>query len=81
DEDDDEGDECAQQRHQPALLRHLVGVALRRVRLGDGLDDLVAAPRDGLRDGLDCGTRASAKPVLGEVRVPALVLNARNEPG
>jgi predicted alpha/beta-fold hydrolase len=34
----------------------------------------------GFRDVLDYWTRASSKPVLRDVRVPALVLNARNDP-
>ncbi|MCX0068356.1 hypothetical protein NMW25_27255, partial [Escherichia coli] len=43
-------------------------------------DNLVTAPLHGFRDVLDYWTRASSKPVLREVRVPALVLNARNDP-
>jgi predicted alpha/beta-fold hydrolase len=34
----------------------------------------------GFRDTLDYWTRASAKPLLGAVRVPLLALNARNDP-
>ena len=43
-------------------------------------DNLVTAPLHGYRDVLDYWTRASSKPILRDVRVPALVLNARNDP-
>ncbi|AYB52422.2 YheT family hydrolase [Ralstonia solanacearum] len=43
-------------------------------------DNLVTAPLHGYRDVYDYWTRASSKPVLRDVRVPALVLNARNDP-
>lgn len=43
-------------------------------------DNLVTAPLHGYHDVLDYWTRASSKPILRDVRVPALVLNARNDP-
>jgi len=43
-------------------------------------DDAVTAPLHGFRDVNDYWTRASAKPVLGGIRVPALMLNALNDP-
>jgi hypothetical protein len=43
-------------------------------------DNLFTAPVHGFRDTMDYWTRASAKPLLGNVRVPHLVLNARNDP-
>ncbi len=43
-------------------------------------DDAVTAPLHGFRDTDDYWTRASAKPVLAGVRLPTLVLNARNDP-
>jgi len=43
-------------------------------------DNVFTAPLHGFRDTEDYWARASAKPRLGEVRVPALVLNARNDP-
>ncbi len=43
-------------------------------------DDVVTAPLHGYRDTDDYWTRASAKPVLAGVRLPTLVLNARNDP-
>ncbi|MFN0160788.1 MAG: YheT family hydrolase [Burkholderiales bacterium] len=43
-------------------------------------DNLVTAPLHGFRDTDDYWSRASAKPALIDVRVPALLLNARNDP-
>ncbi|QCX50713.1 YheT family hydrolase [Ralstonia pseudosolanacearum] len=43
-------------------------------------DNLVTAPLHGYRNVYDYWTRASSKPVLRDVRVPVLVLNARNDP-
>jgi predicted alpha/beta-fold hydrolase len=43
-------------------------------------DDAVTAPLHGFRDVNDYWTRASAKPVLGGIRVPTLMLNALNDP-
>ena len=43
-------------------------------------DDLVTAPLHGFRDTDDYWTRASAKPHLRAIRVPTLVLNARDDP-
>jgi hypothetical protein len=43
-------------------------------------DNLFTAPLHGFRDTEDYWQRASAKPLLGAVRVPALLLNARNDP-
>ncbi len=43
-------------------------------------DDAVTAPLHGFRDAGDYWRRAAAKPWLGGVRLPALVLNARNDP-
>jgi predicted alpha/beta-fold hydrolase len=43
-------------------------------------DNVVTAPLHGYRDTEDYWDRASAKHVLGEIRVPTLVLNARNDP-
>ena len=43
-------------------------------------DDVFTAPLHGYRDTLDYWERASAKPHLAAIRVPALVLNARNDP-
>ena len=43
-------------------------------------DNVFTAPLHGFRDTPDYWARASAKPQLARVRIPALVLNARNDP-
>ncbi len=43
-------------------------------------DNLFTAPLHGFRDTEDYWARASAKPHLNRIRIPALVLNARNDP-
>ena len=43
-------------------------------------DNIFTAPLHGYRDTPDYWARASAKPHLERVRIPALVLNARNDP-
>ena len=43
-------------------------------------DDAVTAPLHGFRDVEDYWRRASAKPLLGSIAVPTLLLNARNDP-
>ena len=43
-------------------------------------DDLVTAPLHGYRDADDYWTRASSKPGLMQIRVPTLLVNARNDP-
>jgi hypothetical protein len=43
-------------------------------------DDAFTAPLHGFRDVDDYWTRASSKPHLHKIRVPALVLNAGNDP-
>lgn len=43
-------------------------------------DNIFTAPLHGFRDTEDYWSRASAKPVLHRIRVPALALNARNDP-
>lgn len=43
-------------------------------------DNLFTAPLHGFKDTADYWARASAKPVLRQIRVPALALNARNDP-
>ena len=41
---------------------------------------MVTAPLHGFRDTDDYWTRASAKPWLAHIRVPTLIVNARNDP-
>ena len=43
-------------------------------------DNVFTAPLHGYRDTDDYWKRASAKPQLSRIRIPALVLNARNDP-
>jgi uncharacterized protein len=43
-------------------------------------DDMFTAPLHGFRDAADYYARASAGPQLARIRIPALVLNARNDP-
>ncbi|SCX74548.1 YheT family hydrolase [Variovorax sp. EL159] len=43
-------------------------------------DDVFTAPLHGFRDADDYWARGSAKPHLSRIRVPALVVNARNDP-
>jgi len=43
-------------------------------------DNLFTAPLHGFKDTADYWARASAKPVLRDIRVPALALNALNDP-
>ncbi len=56
------------------------GQALREVRDLYEFDNLFTAPLHGFRDTEDYWARASAKPQLPRIRLPALVLNARNDP-
>jgi uncharacterized protein len=56
------------------------GAAMLRARDLREFDNIVTAPLHGFRDTDDYWTRASAKPWLAHVAVPALVLNARNDP-
>ena len=55
-------------------------VRVRRARTLRAFDDVVTAPLHGFRNTDDYWTRASSKPVLGGIRVPTLMLNARNDP-
>jgi uncharacterized protein len=54
--------------------------ALQRARTLYEFDNVFTAPLHGFRDTEDYWRRASAKPALGDIRIPALVLNALNDP-
>jgi predicted alpha/beta-fold hydrolase len=54
--------------------------SVRRSRTLRDFDNVVTAPLHGFRDTDDYWTRASAKPWLGSIRVPTLMLNARDDP-
>ncbi len=43
-------------------------------------DDVVTGPLHGFRDADDYWTRASSKPLLTNIAVPTLILNAKNDP-
>ncbi|CAG9236499.1 putative esterase YheT [Paraburkholderia tropica] len=43
-------------------------------------DNVVTAPLHGFRDAHDYWTQATVRPKLGEITVPTLLLNARNDP-
>jgi hypothetical protein len=65
------------------LARHPGLFNAARVRAARTLrdfDDAVTAPLHGFRDADDYYARASSAPWLAQVRVPTLVLNARNDP-
>jgi uncharacterized protein len=77
------------------FLRSMVPKALRKLEQHPGLfsrkrllaardlydfDNVFTAPLHGFRDTDDYWARGSAKPHLARIRVPALVLNARNDP-
>lgn len=53
---------------------------LRAARDLIAFDDLITAPLHGFAGAGDYYRRASAKPVLADIRVPALALNAQNDP-
>jgi predicted alpha/beta-fold hydrolase len=54
--------------------------AVRRATSLYEFDNVVTAPLHGFRDAEDYWTRASSKPWLKGIRVPTLVLNARDDP-
>ncbi|MDR0224804.1 MAG: alpha/beta fold hydrolase [Burkholderiaceae bacterium] len=54
--------------------------AVLRARDLLAFDDAFTAPVHGFRDARDYWARASAKPLLADIAVPALLLNARNDP-
>lgn len=56
------------------------GEALRQARDLYAFDNIFTAPLHGFRDTDDYWRRASAKPCLADIRIPALALNARNDP-
>jgi predicted alpha/beta-fold hydrolase len=45
-----------------------------------GIDELCTAPIHGFKDAEDYYRRSSSKPFLPQIRVPTLLLNARNDP-
>lgn len=53
---------------------------MTRARSLRDFDDAYTAPLHGFRNALDYWTRSSSKPLLPAIRIPTLVLNARNDP-
>ena len=53
---------------------------MQRARTLREFDAVVTAPLHGFRDTDDYWTRASSKPLLHRIRVPTLMVNARNDP-
>ena len=75
------------QSMKPKALRKLEqfpglfdGAALRAATDLYTFDNIFTAPLHGFRDVEDYWARASAKPHLARIRVPALAVNARNDP-
>ncbi|HEY8067560.1 MAG TPA: alpha/beta fold hydrolase [Burkholderiales bacterium] len=65
------------------IRRNMISVDARRVanaRTFWEFDDAVTAPLHGFLGADDYWTRSSSGPWLGRIRVPTLVLNARNDP-
>jgi hypothetical protein len=56
------------------------GEKVRAANTLRAFDDLVTAPLHGFRNTDDYWTRASSKPLLRDIAVPTLLLNARNDP-
>lgn len=56
------------------------GKQVRQARTLREFDNVVTAPLHGYKDTDDYWTRASSKPGLVDIRVPTLLLNARNDP-
>ena len=44
------------------------------------IDDLYTAPIHGFKDADDYWTLSSSKPWLGQIQIPTLLINARNDP-
>ncbi len=80
--------------YERRFTRDLVRDALRRQRLFPdlppvnfprdltliGFDDLYTAPRNGFRDAADYYRRASSFPLLGQIKLPTLMVTARDDP-
>jgi len=56
------------------------GPAAARARTLREFDDAVTAPLHGFRDASDYWLRSSAKPLMKRIRLPTLVINARDDP-
>jgi predicted alpha/beta-fold hydrolase len=54
--------------------------SIRAVSTFRGIDDLYTAPFHGFKDAADYWKRSSSKPWLPYIKVPTLLINARNDP-
>ncbi len=61
----------------PEIYDGAAVAAARRIR---DFDDLVTAPLHGFRDAEEYWRRSASKPYLKSIRLPTLVINARNDP-
>ncbi|WP_347556167.1 alpha/beta fold hydrolase [Robbsia sp. KACC 23696] len=68
---------AAKLRQYPRLFKQEAMLSAANLH---AFDNVVTAPLHGFRDADDYWHRASSKPILPAVRVPTLVLNARNDP-
>jgi predicted alpha/beta-fold hydrolase len=59
---------------------HLDGSRSHQIRTLREFDDLYTAPIHGFRDASDYWEKSSARQYLGQIKVPALLLNARDDP-
>lgn len=62
------------------LPAQLDATGVRRLGTFQEFDDRYTAPLHGFRDAADYWARSSARPLLPRITVPALLLNARNDP-
>ena len=53
---------------------------LRRVRTIREFDERITAPHGGYRDASDYYARTSSRPVIGHIRVPALIIHSADDP-
>jgi predicted alpha/beta-fold hydrolase len=67
----------AKQARYPDLVN---AARLRAALTMREFDDVFTAPLHGFRDVDDYWARASAKPLLGRIAAPTLIINARNDP-
>jgi len=56
------------------------GEAVKHAKTLREFDDLVTAPLHGFKNTHDYWTKASSKPYLAAIRIPTLLINARNDP-
>ncbi|WP_374339730.1 YheT family hydrolase [Leeia sp.] len=69
----------ALQRH-PQLAAWLQAGRIQQMRTLKAFDDYVTAPMHGFAGVEDYWRRASSKPLLPQITIPTLLLNARNDP-